>query len=469
MTKSKKKPVMIILSLLLIIYLAGSIYFNYYSFPNTEVNGEDKSLMKKEDILNPSSESYILNIKGRDNKEFELKSEDINLEFLIVGEPNFNQNNWLWPIEVFKKHEQSFDLRSEYNSNKLVDLVEKSDLFNNITEPVDAHVEKTDEGYVIKEEVKGNKLDEEQVLISISEALEKSQKELILKDEYINPKLYANDEKLKDNVDKMNQIFNSSYLFDFVDRKWELKGDELLAMFDEKDNEYVLNEDKLYNYIKDIAIETDTYNTPHQFNATGIGEITVPGGIYGWQMNVSDTMENVLEMINEKKDGSVEIEYNQEALHREIDDIGNTYIEIDLSRQHMWFYKDGELVVDTPVVTGHAVRHAATPTGVNKVWSKEEGKSLVGENALSGVPYTYPVKYWIPVGWTGSGIHDSHDRVQFGGDIYKHAGSSSCINTPEDAMRRIFESVPINTAVVIYESTTNYSPTEFEKQEMQRD
>ncbi len=26
------------------------------------------------------------------------------------------------------------------------------------------------------------------------------------------------------------------------------------------------------------------------------------------------------------------------------DDIGNTYIEIDLTRQHMWLYKEGKLL-----------------------------------------------------------------------------------------------------------------------------
>lgn len=43
------------------------------------------------------------------------------------------------------------------------------------------------------------------------------------------------------------------------------------------------------------------------------------------------------------------------------DDIGDTYVEIDYTNQRMWFYKDGELLVDTPVVTGNTSKKNGSP------------------------------------------------------------------------------------------------------------
>ena len=39
-----------------------------------------------------------------------------------------------------------------------------------------------------------------------------------------------------------------------------------------------------------------------------------------------------------------------------LDDIGNTYVEIDYTSQHLWYYKDGSLVTDTGIVSGNISR-----------------------------------------------------------------------------------------------------------------
>lgn len=45
--------------------------------------------------------------------------------------------------------------------------------------------------------------------------------------------------------------------------------------------------------------------------------------------------------------------YTQSALKLGKDDIGSTYVEINLSKQYMWFYKEGKLVVKSDIVTGN--------------------------------------------------------------------------------------------------------------------
>ena len=58
--------------------------------------------------------------------------------------------------------------------------------------------------------------------------------------------------------------------------------------------------------------------------------------------------------------------------------IEDTYIEVDLENQHMWYYKDGKLIVSTDVVTGYKNAHD-TPTGLYYVINKASPAELVGE------------------------------------------------------------------------------------------
>jgi Uncharacterized protein conserved in bacteria len=42
-------------------------------------------------------------------------------------------------------------------------------------------------------------------------------------------------------------------------------------------------------------------------------------------------------------------------------DIGNSYVEVDKTNQHMWVYKNGKVVVSTDVVTGLPTTAHHTP------------------------------------------------------------------------------------------------------------
>lgn len=79
-------------------------------------------------------------------------------------------------------------------------------------------------------------------------------------------------------------------------------------------------------------------------------------------------------------------------------DIGATYIEISIEAQHMWYYEDGQLYMDTDVVTGKGGNH--TKRGVGYIHNKARNATLVGADYVSFV------KYWMKV-WGGIGIHDA--------------------------------------------------------------
>lgn len=125
-------------------------------------------------------------------------------------------------------------------------------------------------------------------------------------------------------------------------------------------------------------------------------------------------------------------------------DVGDTYIEISLDKQHMWYYKDGKLIVSTDVVTGYKNAHD-TPTGLYYVINKASPAELVGET------WDVWVNFWLGVTYDGVGIHDSTWRTGgYGGNIYTYDGSHGCINTPYDAVKKIYDNCKENTPVVIY-------------------
>ena len=46
------------------------------------------------------------------------------------------------------------------------------------------------------------------------------------------------------------------------------------------------------------------------------------------------------------------------------DDLAGTYVEVNLSAQYLWFYKDGEVFLETDIVSGDISKGRSTKTGV---------------------------------------------------------------------------------------------------------
>ena len=79
--------------------------------------------------------------------------------------------------------------------------------------------------------------------------------------------------------------------------------------------------------------------------------ITLEPGSYGWGTDVDSEIELLMDDIQNKRVTSREPIYYMTPYDyldpNSPDDIGFTYIEIDLSGQYMWYYKDGELFLST--------------------------------------------------------------------------------------------------------------------------
>ena len=125
------------------------------------------------------------------------------------------------------------------------------------------------------------------------------------------------------------------------------------------------------------------------------------------------------------------------------DDICGNYVEVNLTQQHLWFYMDGELVIETDIVSGLPKDGRETITGVFEIPYKKSPEVLKGDT------WEEKVTYWMPF-YDGQGLHDAPWRSSFGGEIYKTSGSHGCVNLPADAARIIYENMEERVPIILY-------------------
>ena len=203
------------------------------------------------------------------------------------------------------------------------------------------------------------------------------------------------------------------------------------------------DEQKIYDFVDVLADKYDTVGSTRLFHATRGDIVRVKGGIYGNEIDREAEKEYLLDAFLTKKSEVHTPEYIQTAQKQGLDDIGDTYIEVDMTEQKLYYYVNGRLVIETSVVTGNTSLRRGTPCGTNYVYAKQKNR------ILRGADYESFVKYWIPV--KGAiGVHDASWRSEYGGEIYKRNGSHGCINTPLDEVSKLYDMVEIGTPCVMF-------------------
>ncbi|MDR1713514.1 MAG: RICIN domain-containing protein [Coriobacteriales bacterium] len=121
-----------------------------------------------------------------------------------------------------------------------------------------------------------------------------------------------------------------------------------------------------------------------------------------------------------------------------------TYVDVNLSTQHFMFIKDGELIVESDVITGNPNRGWGTPTGHWRVLYKTRDTHLVAFD------YDTFVQYWMPFTTMGHGLHDCYWKDGFGGTTYLWNGSHGCVNIPTEYARELYENIDVGTEVWVH-------------------
>lgn len=436
------------------IYLGGVLYFQGHFLPGSKINGIDcsfRTVEKAQEYIKEVTEEYTLAVQERNDGVEKLTAEDIGLEYVPddgVSKLLKNQNTMAWILSLGKDKNYELNTSIRYDEEKLQEKVLALNCFQeeNITKPQDASIQENDTGYEIVPEVEGNQLDQEKTLEAVRIAVASKEKTLNLEETecYVNPAVYQDDETLKKQLDQINKLTGVVITYDFDDRT-ETVDREIIknwVVLDDEGN-YTLDEAKVAEYVNQLGYDYDTFGCTHEF-VTALGKtVRIKGGDYGWAIDQDKETAALIEAIESGETQVREPVYAYEGWDRSENDIGDTYVEISLADQRMWMYKDGQLLVDTPVVTGNASKGWDTHTGVFAVDAMKSPAVLTGED------YASDVTFWIP--FDGNiGIHDADWRSEFGGDLYLTEGSHGCVNTPYDQAEIIYQNIGIGAPVVVY-------------------
>jgi hypothetical protein len=119
-----------------------------------------------------------------------------------------------------------------------------------------------------------------------------------------------------------------------------------------------------------------------------------------------------------------------------------TYADVNLTTQKMIYVKNGELILESDIVSG--APSMRTPTGTFRVLYKQSPA------VLRGPGYASPVTYWMPFTSSGVGFHDANWQSRFGGDWYKSHGSHGCINMPFSAAKTLYGKISAGDTVKVH-------------------
>ncbi|MDD3278843.1 MAG: peptidoglycan binding domain-containing protein [Lachnospiraceae bacterium] len=445
---------------ILCVYFAVSFFFRTHFFSGTSINGLDCSRMTVEEVKQNIQDhvlEYALTITERGGSTEVITAKQLNMIYVDdngVEKLMEEQNPFAWILSVSKDKNYEMAANTTFDENTIDGILDGLQCFQeaNVTAPADAYIQETDAGFQVVPENQGNTLARDQVKEAVLGAVNGGQTALNLEEQdlYVKPNLLSTDETLNTEVQQLNSWTSVQITYDFVDRQFTLGRDDIRSWLVKGDGgSYTLDESKVAEWVRNMAYETDTFGLAHDFT-TSTGETIklAPGGDYGWYMNQEKTTAALVEAIKAGQTATLEPVYIYSAQDRSKNDIGGTYVEICITSQTMWCYKDGKLLVQTPIVSGNEPNGFATPSG--SVWAIDGKKPNAKFNL-----FNVTVNYWLP--FNGDcGIHDSTWRADtdYGGSTYFGSGSHGCINTPIDAASKIFDAVEIGYPVIVYYSTS---------------
>ena len=202
-----------------------------------------------------------------------------------------------------------------------------------------------------------------------------------------------------------------------------------------------INKPVLENVIKAWALECPAGWMPYRLESCGRGILELDFLHVNYALNQEKLAKDLTEQIMALDETPVEAEYLCSREGKPYS-IGDAYIEVDIARQKMFYYENGEMLVSTDVVTGYPNGRWTWP-GIYRIQEKDTNRQLTGED------YSVHVDYWL--GYDGDyGIHDAQWREEFGGDLYMEEGSHGCTNTPLEPMAAIHEKAELGMTVIVH-------------------
>ncbi len=486
--KSKKKGIAIffgvLVAMLVIVYTVGFVYFSNYFYPDVAINGTNVSNMNKEQAKNTLDnfyKDYVLTMNTIDGKQVTIAGSDILMNITLHDEFDNclkKQEPYLWFVNMMHHHDYTIGADATWDADSLENLFGEMKMLDKklMVAPVDAFIGVKDGKFAIVEENLGTTILVDKFKSVVTDSLFAVTAEVNLQDAgcYELPSVYSTDEELNKDFEAKSEFLNGVITLQLDDFTLEPGMDLYDTVLQKQGEQYVVSKTQVEKYVKDLANEYDTMGKDRLFTTSFDGgkQVKVSGTAFGYEMNQEATVNALYSALQEKKTATVEAVFKTKGYTLQGEnDIGNTYIEVNLSEQKVVAYKDGKKIVEGDCVSGceangngtclglYAIQDKLSPTvlrgekeEVTKVVTKKnkKGKKVKVKKTTMEYSYESPVTFWLQFNG-GFGLHDAAGwRSSYGGEIYRYNGSHGCVNLPYDVAEKLYENFQLNDPVVVY-------------------
>uniref|UniRef100_UPI0040570EBC peptidoglycan binding domain-containing protein n=1 Tax=Agathobacter sp. TaxID=2021311 RepID=UPI0040570EBC len=457
---STKKKILItsgiIAGILLTLYIGLSVYFMSHFFFKVTINGIDVSgcsVAEAQEKMQTNLSTYALSIVERDGTTEAIPASEIDLVIEWDGQTEKlieNQNGFAWIVKLFQPDSFSNEVEMKYDEAKLSEKINALSCMKEEKqiEPVNAAISEynAESGFSLVPSVPGTAINKEMLDAGIRESIMELKPELVLADAlcYNLPAIADDHAPLLAAIDTLNKCVSTVLTYQVGSSTQVLDASTFVNWLTVSDDFTVsINDELLTEYVKSLESTYNTAYKPKKLKTSYGAEVTITKGSYGWKINRDAEKTAIKENIFAGEAITRDLNYSMTANSHDGNDYGNSYVEINLTAQHLFLYVNGKLIVESDFVSGNSSKGWDSPTGAYPLTYKDKDAVLRGEN------YETPVTYWMP--FAGNvGMHDATWRSSFGASIYKRDGSHGCINLPKSAAKTIFENIDAGFPVLCY-------------------
>lgn len=450
---------LILVAALVLIYVVLGFYFNSHFYIRSTVNGVGTSFKSPagafKAITNDASDFTITFVKEDGSDGAVVTSDQVGLsvdyEVDDVAALLDGQNGFAWGYYLIKGKAYNTSQGNTFDEALVDQVVASLDLnyATDITESQSAAISfNSDSGaFEITDEVYGNDIDKAQVKKALIDAIENLHSQIKLSDGdcYEKPATLATDDDIIAACDALNTYMNRNIHYDLGEGITEEIPAATKASWFTWDDDFTVSFDRdaIGEFVNSMGEKYNTYGKAKDFTTTSGQQITVGAGSFGWKIAYDGEIDQIITDLQGNEDVTRDFVYLYYGTSHGDHDYGNSYVEVNLSEQHVYVYKDGQLAVSTDCVTGNVLNGHGTHTGCYPIAYKQKDATLRGDN------YESHVNYWMPFNM-GEGLHDATWRSKFGGTIYQGNGSHGCVNLPKAKAKEIYETVEAGWPVFVF-------------------
>lgn len=457
--KSTMTLAIILIALLVGGYFLGQYFFKTHFFYNTTINGVKCDFKNEEEaleLINDYLAQYQLTIHSEEG-DMTLNAAQVGLAYEQTGDLNVllkKQDVENWITESFNKHVYEA-MQTSVNDDKMNESIQTLPCMKpeNPQKSKRAKIiyDDSQNAFVVQEATVGNEIN----LTPFTEAVKKSvlageaKLDLTTKEYYKQPKYTSESDKVKEAMKKIDVFMATVVHLQDGDRGIDVTKSQIHNFIKvTEDYEVSIKKSEVESFVRyDVwpAMNNDESSTT--IESPGSGTIYVTSNYDDPKIvNIVDERNQLIEDICEGKEITREPCYNKDFLYSDYAyTIGDTYIDISIYDQHVWVIKEGQVVIDSPCVTGSVSSGHGSPTGIYSIKYKTTGYQSQKYNAY--------FNYWMPYDTTyGIGLHDATWRgeSEFGGDTYYEDGSHGCINLPYAKAQAIYNVIYPGYPVIVH-------------------